>query len=365
MLVLISILSYANKFWVKKDVRVFNLFKFEFQKGGIFKVNVFNCHAEDLLFIISTQDKINRFMKEQNMQQPCNATQDFAYHIKINNSFGTISGKVEKEGVYISKVLSCKYFIDPYELQVSFQNLNSCLSFNYVKFLQIYPIILFISGFLLFIWFLNWLMFNCSPQNKNHNILTLSLFLFFCKKMFYYLNLMQKSKSDDLTNGSILECIYLIFPFLYCFCISRFILSIISEENRNYVYFFIISYFFIWDSTLSFAKNPLVIVIILVFMVLMSYEYIISMLNEQENDNEIRYFKRKNHLFLVYSLFHIIISEVLLAFDWFFYFPFFFLLAVECSNDAIMICIVFIYRLKNNTLANYDILDRELTPNFI
>lgn len=367
---IITLITYLKSFTVSKNKRIFDIpTKFEFESGGNFTVKVNKCNNDELLLIITTQDKIDQFMKEQDMQRPCNTNLDYAHHIKINDSKGEISGIINDKGVYVSKILSCKYFVNEYQIKVQFQNPNTFLSLNYATYLQFLPITVFISFFLLFIWLMNSLIYDCSMTNKNHVLLSISFILYDFKVLFGLFMLKQKDKSDNENDYKFPEFVYQTFQVLFCFIFSFVILTIVNDNRKNMSYILVVIVFnlliFEYYAVITCVTYPCMILVwlLLLFGIILHLNDILSSFFSNNTDDEITYFLKKPHYFLKYSLIHILVSETLLVFD--IYLNFYILLGIDCSTKIILCFIGFIYRIRKETLVNYNEIDMDLTPNFL
>ena len=83
-----------------------------FQTGGEYFIDAKNNETDNFIFLITTEDDMDKYMTEQNLYHPCNITIPINYYniTTSNNSSNKIIGLIEKTGKYNTAVLSCEYF---------------------------------------------------------------------------------------------------------------------------------------------------------------------------------------------------------------------------------------------------------------
>lgn len=372
-----TLLFYQISYKVTENRKVYDIpKKFGFESGGKFIVKVKNCNVDELLFIIATQDKIDKIKKEYNTQQLCKVNKSYFYHIKLFNENGEASGIIQEKGIYKSMLLSCRHYVNEYQVCVKYQNPNSLLSYNDTSYLTTFPSTFITILLLFFVYVINSMMYNCSIDNDDHFYLMKCFLYYILEKIMYYLWLENQSKKDDFCYNILYHLFYISAKNLFCSSITGFLLKITYNcRSQRYTNFdpilfcsvfinFLLIIILIGSAVIFTDYKPLIgFIFIFSWVFIILYFYPINYYQNYTSNVLSFYFQKKPNYFLVYSLFHILFSELLYEFP--IYFPYYFYLLLDYSTILVLTCIGFIYRLRKETLYNFDIIELESTPNFI
>lgn len=199
LFLIILLITYYESFTVRKNNILFDLpIKYGFESGGKFNVKITNCTLKELFFLITTQDKMSG--------NKINYTNiNFTYCIEIINGSGEISGNLHEKGIYTSKIISCEYPLEDYQIKIQYQNQNSFLSFNLISYLSTLPFFINISIFSFNLWII--ICFNQNTINHHDILLTFNYFLFVFEKIYYYFYLKEVDCFDNFDDQSLyLRC---------------------------------------------------------------------------------------------------------------------------------------------------------------
>ncbi|KAK8846382.1 hypothetical protein M9Y10_020397 [Tritrichomonas musculus] len=197
--ILSLIIAGRFSFHIGPNKRQFSIpFLFGFQTDAKYSIDIKNNEDDKFIFLIATEEDMEKYMSEQNLYLPCNVTIPIDYyHItQLNKTSNTINGTIKKGGKYNTTVLSCEYFHSEFSFELIYKNPNSCLSSNVQNTLIINPIITLISMILFIAWLINWVK-NFTMKNIIHTIFSFSFFFFVLQKFFFLLETIEKNKSDN------------------------------------------------------------------------------------------------------------------------------------------------------------------------
>ena len=212
---LISLVLYQQSFIVQKNETEFNIpCNFGFESGGSFNVEINNYYDDSLIYILAPQDEFNKYSDLDYIQNPWDLNFSYVYQIKTIEGKGQISGNIQKQGTYKSKIITGSYsnnFIN-YQIIIRYQNPNSYLSSNFISYLSSLPIYLNISSFFYIIWAIYLKLYNQST-NKHQIKLTFCFQVYIIKKVLHYLCLKKASDFDEIEDYYPINTTSILFNF--------------------------------------------------------------------------------------------------------------------------------------------------------
>lgn len=201
LLFIYNIILSRFTFHIGSNQRHFSIpFLYGFQSEGTYTINLKNNESDNFIFLIATEEEMEKFMTEQNLYKPCNVTVPINYYTisQLNNESSKITGTIEKRGMYNTTILSCEYFHSEFSVEMIYNNPTSHLSYNVQNILITNPIIVVISIILFILWIINWLR-NFTMKNLIHIILTISFLFFVIEKILFLFESIEKNKSDEIS----------------------------------------------------------------------------------------------------------------------------------------------------------------------
>lgn len=234
MLLILNLILSRFSYQVGANKRHFSLpFLFGFQKGGTYSINIFNNETDNFIFLIATEEEIEKFMNEQNLYRPCNLTVSINHYniTQLHKDSSKINGLIEEQGKYNTTIMSCDYFHSEFSFELIYNNPDTCLSYNVRNLLITNPIISIISVILFILWLINWIK-NFSMKNIIHITLSLSFLFFVLQKFFFIFETIERNKSDF---PSYFQSYRKLFQLLF---ITYFLSTFLSIENQLFLHRF-------------------------------------------------------------------------------------------------------------------------------
>lgn len=201
-LFIIYVLSYQQVFNIHPArVMQFLPFRFGFNLGGRYSINVTKGGTGDLLFLVATENDIDEFQNKTDNKNFCNWTYSVDYinliHVKAGKGFAT--GQIYKKGKYFTTITICNPQDYGYSVILTYTNPNSMLSYEEQPCLIITSFFAVIVSLIFILWLINWSKY-FSIKNILHIFVTICLFETVIYDILYSFEYYIRNKSDQNSN---------------------------------------------------------------------------------------------------------------------------------------------------------------------
>ena len=115
--------------------------------------------------------------------------------VMIENGTGSVSGTIDKKGMYYTIVSSCSKYDNGYKFRLVYKNPNSCLSYDEKPLLITVPVVTSLIGLIFILWIINWVLhFSC--KNSLHIYFTAGITLSAIYYILYTFEVISSNKTD-------------------------------------------------------------------------------------------------------------------------------------------------------------------------
>ena len=200
---LCSIISYKFNYVIGPNQTDITLpFKYGFQKGGRYSINISNGGNDSFLLTIKPFSSIYNYLNKNEVETAClNYTipnHENIHVIRMNEGKYNLTGIINENTTYATTIKSCSNNHKGFFIELIYTNPDSPFSYDVVNALNFLLFDNYARIILFSIWLLNWLI-NFSLKNTLHLFITLTFFVFIVSKGINYLNIKKRFESNQIT----------------------------------------------------------------------------------------------------------------------------------------------------------------------